>query len=717
MEYKTYLLNDLAITSDKEDIFNFSHYAKKVNKILQRNSSDPETITVGIYGKWGEGKTSFMNLLESYLSVFEEGNLDDKRILKYHFNPWRYSTEDEMLFDFFEGLSRTLMIEKNENIKKAGKYILQFSRYLKAIKLSASVGIPGNLKTITFEPSEIFKALGEDLIGKDISLEKLKEKIDNTLKLSNYKIAIFIDDIDRLDKDEIYTLLKIVKLNANFKNLIYIISLDAQQVSKAIHHRYGNKPEDGYLFLEKIINIPIYLPRIEKEDLQYFFEKKLSIIKSSLALVNKEEDFKKIIFTFNSYNFDSPRKIIRILNSFFVSALSIGEEVNLEDLFGIEYIKIINENCYQEIKRFQDNSVFNSFKDIIDFNITDDKSGQSSGFRKELLEKYPNTNSIITKLFPEYNQNWQQETHHFNPNKLKKELRINTIDHFDKYFTYHTLRKIPEKQIDELIELILLNEEGEAIAIINHLFETLDTHKVIFRLERLLSDIADADKKAKTLLFFAKQVELIPDIGKDMFGQNFQSRFIEKIATIFNEDESNIQQTILTAASSLDTTSLCYFTRKFNEEKAVKKDLYKMIVDRVKQERNIFFEVPENMQNKMIMFAWKKSNPQEFSDYIKSTLNANNVDLLVRNFPSFWNNTYFGGLSRSNYDFMKSIIDVDFIYVIIKEKYPEKINHIYTQEELLNTSMSDMDRSTIEQNIDQFIYWYKLDEMKAEDGN
>ena len=60
------------IKSKDEDLFNFSHYAKKVQRILQNNSNNVEPLTVGVYGKWGEGKTSFLNLLEKQIDVWKE---------------------------------------------------------------------------------------------------------------------------------------------------------------------------------------------------------------------------------------------------------------------------------------------------------------------------------------------------------------------------------------------------------------------------------------------------------------------------------------------------------------------------------------------------------------------------------------------------------------------------------------------------------------------
>ncbi|MGB3775517.1 MAG: P-loop NTPase fold protein, partial [Leeuwenhoekiella sp.] len=281
-----HFLNEDAIISSNEDIFNFKPYAKKIQKLIQNNSSNSNTLTIGIYGKWGEGKTSFMNLIKEQIDG-KEGN--EKGILIYNFNPWRYSTEDEMLFDFFDGLSKTMMISEDGNLKKAGKRIVKLSSYLKALKISATVGVPGFLGgKIEVRPEKILKKMGQDFQGEDITIEKLAENVNKHLLKSDYKVAVFIDDLDRLDKDEIYTMLKLIKLNAHFKNFVYLLTIDQEQAAKAISQRYGDELTDGYMFLEKIINIPIQLPRIEKKDLFEFFSKKLELISKHSILNNRK---------------------------------------------------------------------------------------------------------------------------------------------------------------------------------------------------------------------------------------------------------------------------------------------------------------------------------------------------------------------------------------------------------------------------------------------
>lgn len=406
-----HLLGNSPINNFEEDLFNFKHYADKVKKIIQLNSSNDEALTFGIYGKWGEGKTSFLNLLKNKIEHFEK-NENGKEYLSFDFNPWRYSNEDEMMFDFFDGISKRFYVEKNTPIQEVGKWIQKYSKYLKAIKISATAGIPKVLNgKVEFSPDKIFDSLGGDLKGEQISLDFFKDKVNHAIKKANFKVVVFIDDIDRLDKNEIYTILKLIKLNANFNNFIFVITLDSEHVAKAIKDRYGNDDEDGKLFLEKIINIPIHLPKIEEEDLKFYFEKKLDEVSKKLDLdQSKEEEIRLIKQELQLNLFKSPREIIRVLNSFFIGAFGFEKEINLRDLFWIEFLKIKDENLYDEIKKYyRTDEIMVFFEGQSEFiNFNDDSSKQQNliykkepnGTRKKFIEKCPKSTFIIDNLFP-----------------------------------------------------------------------------------------------------------------------------------------------------------------------------------------------------------------------------------------------------------------------------------------------------------------------------
>ena len=555
-ENSQHFLNNEPITSSKngEDIFKFGPYAKKIQQLIQNNSSNSNPLTIGIYGKWGEGKTSFMNLIREGIDIKQQ---NEKGILIYDFNPWRYSTEDEMLFDFFDGLSKTMMFAGDDHIRKAGKRIVKFSSYLKAVKISATVGVPGFFGgKIEVEPNKILKKMGQGIQGEELTIENLSAKVDEHLIKSNYKVAVFIDDLDRLDKEEIYVILKIIKLNAHFKNFVYLLTLDQEHAAKAISKRYGSKKNDGYLFLEKIVNIPIQLPRIKNEDLYNFFKLKLKFISESLSIQNRDLEFKAIHDDINDLKiFKSPREIITVLNSFYISASAIGTEVNLLDLFWLETLKIINEKFYNDLKNYQLSFLI---AEIVDFK--DDIFGRQdvNNQRKFFEKKYPQHFGIFKKLFPEDNA-----FRKINEIQVQKQLRINSGTHYEKYFTYSLGNRMSNNFILEIEKAVENSNLIHLKGALTELFENDINGNSFYLFQVLLKTIKNnGDVLFK---FILENLEILPNNiqSKDMFGRSFREQVLEQIGLRLNEGIID-EEIILRIVDKLDEDSLCYLTRKIN---------------------------------------------------------------------------------------------------------------------------------------------------------
>src|SRR5690606_29026016 len=152
--------------------------------------------------------------------------------------------------------------------------------------------------------------------------------------------------------------------------------------------------------------------------------------------------------------------------------------------------------------------------------------------------------------------------------------------------------------------------------------------------------------------YIITNINLIPFDDRDVFGTSYHNRIIELIASILNKNKSE-EEIILSIAKILNTTQLCHFTRKFDNNE-FKLKLEELIVEKlkkeVKNENKPFFENPYDMSNKMKMHYWHKYDKEGFEQYINEmTDNKENIKLLIRNFPSYWNNEYFGGIEIENY--------------------------------------------------------------------
>ena len=86
-----------------------------------------------------------------------------------------------------------------------------------------------------------------------IPLDDLKSKVSEHLRETNQKIVVVIDDVDRLDPDEIRMMMKLVRSIADFSNIIYILCYDDEIVEKALTtDEYRGHDYQGYIATEEL---------------------------------------------------------------------------------------------------------------------------------------------------------------------------------------------------------------------------------------------------------------------------------------------------------------------------------------------------------------------------------------------------------------------------------------------------------------------------------
>ena len=86
-------LSDQPIRSKSEDRFNRWAFAKRIaDTFASRN--DVASIVIGLYGPWGDGKTSTLRLMEAALQ-------DHAHVVVVRFNPWHFQSQDQLLRGFF----------------------------------------------------------------------------------------------------------------------------------------------------------------------------------------------------------------------------------------------------------------------------------------------------------------------------------------------------------------------------------------------------------------------------------------------------------------------------------------------------------------------------------------------------------------------------------------------------------------------------------------
>ena len=87
-------------------------------------------------------------------------------------------------------------------------------------------------------------------------LDELKENISKKLANLPKKVVILIDDTDRLEGNEVFEILRLIRNTADFRNVIYIATYDKEYVTDVLKE---NKIKDPDNYLEKIFQAEVHL--------------------------------------------------------------------------------------------------------------------------------------------------------------------------------------------------------------------------------------------------------------------------------------------------------------------------------------------------------------------------------------------------------------------------------------------------------------------------
>ena len=356
---------DRPINKSEEDLLGRASFSKYLGKaIYEYNGSDG--FVIGLFGKWGTGKTSIINMAIEEIEKRPKNN-ENKPIIM-DFSPWNYSDKNDLISLFFQSLkskfdlegnilskvvssvpfigkflnSKLVLKGKEKSKQEIGEALSNYADVLDALSFVPLVG-PGLAKWL----KAVAKAKGNNLM-KTPDLDTAKENLEKKLKENNQKIIIVIDDIDRLANTQIRDIFQLVKQVADFPNIIYILSMDREVVSRALEEVHKI---DGNQYLEKIIQLPFEIPELSKSKLKSIFLSKLDkIIKELPHNVIWDEDYWDNIFR----NCIEPyiktlRDVNRVINTFSFRYGMLYKETSLEDLIAITTIEVLDPKLYKWI--------------------------------------------------------------------------------------------------------------------------------------------------------------------------------------------------------------------------------------------------------------------------------------------------------------------------------------------------------------------------------
>lgn len=324
------------IEMEDEDELKRAPIAKEIAELLF--PPDNRCVTYGINGPWGSGKTSLLKLIKNHI----EENTKFPKSVFVEFYSWHYREPDQLISQLFDTISDKLSAHC-PSLRKT-KRIMR--------RLAESI-------STSFEHSG-FK-VGLDwlhLLGsRRDEKDRLKTILTQELKS---RLIIFIDDLDRLDRDEFFAVLRAIGLLSDLPKITFVLAYDKFYLKSQFFT--NDVDPDNTIFVRyvgKIVQQEFFLstpPDAVRKGI-------INNILDSVKKVISGDEYEKIVEFFNqdlimSINFEmlqTPREIRQILASaiwrYSLPGVNSQHRCYFGDLFLLTLIEHKEPLVYKELVR------------------------------------------------------------------------------------------------------------------------------------------------------------------------------------------------------------------------------------------------------------------------------------------------------------------------------------------------------------------------------
>lgn len=422
VDYNKLILNDWPIESKEDDIFDLDEEANKLANAIG-GLDKKKTWSLAVTAPWGTGKTSFLNLLLQHISK--------KDFEVVYFVPRDSKSVETIQEDFFSSIACVL-----------SKYDHRCSHTMK--DYMASLQLIDNRGVVE-------KLVNFYRIWNKVSL---KETIKQTFSSLKKRVLVLIDDFDRLSKDEILEVLKLIDSNAAFTNLVFLTAYDKQQVNKSLGDT--SKTEDA-CFVDKFFNLEFAIPSRPYSYISKYIEDNLC------ERLDANEDEKMVIQQTLTYRISIFEEYIptlrdakRFINQFVLDFMEVRGDVLIDEFLLIQLVKYRYPELYKEVYRktyLESGILYPSNKNL---------------YLKQNLSSELKILPVLEMLFPNKEGVFKESYRH-----------IYCIKDFDNYFVnqiYRSLRKREMKILfyldwEEIINIIdgWINNKNKANDFIDYL--------------------------------------------------------------------------------------------------------------------------------------------------------------------------------------------------------------------------------------------------------
>ena len=331
---------DRAITNAAEDRLDRGPFVENLVRALVQDIRDNEDkligrkstgFVVGLTGIWGLGKSSVLKLLSLHLSSMSN-------VIVITFNPWLFRGRDELISAYFNLLRAAVT---NSDAKNAAELKRSLESYWSAIDyggkaISAYADAHGGGGIVGGTWGLGSRALRAKIFGRK-SADEERENLEKLIRASNCAVVILIDELDRVEDEEVRAVAQLVKAVGEIKGVSYLVAYDPSRVADALGRGAAESERrmSGEAYLEKIIQYAIPLRPLFPRDVNAMLYGTMN--EHGLELPEPSDRQEKLLEAIKQ-SIRTPRDIKRLLGAFATLEAMLRGEIGVYDILAYSWL-------------------------------------------------------------------------------------------------------------------------------------------------------------------------------------------------------------------------------------------------------------------------------------------------------------------------------------------------------------------------------------------
>lgn len=324
---------DNPISTASEDLLQRSKFVERIVREIDMIDAS-QGYVMAVMGQWGSGKTSVLNLVKERLS--------NSGTILVEYNPWLLSGVEELVDGLFREINAKLN-KKGVKYRTAIDKIIDYGEMLTPLTSVPVVGAWANGVVMPFQVMAKHRNLRTN------SVVEQKEQVAEALANLDSSIVVIVDDIDRLDRAEVREIFKLVRLTANFPNVIYLLSFDRIRVENAL----AEDGMPGRAYLEKIVQNGFDIPMIPRKVLTREVAQALDSALEQVKVRLDREVWDNTLLNIVVPAIKNMRDVRRLAMAVRSTAAALTNSVEVSDIVALESMRLFLPDAFWYLVAYQ----------------------------------------------------------------------------------------------------------------------------------------------------------------------------------------------------------------------------------------------------------------------------------------------------------------------------------------------------------------------------